>query len=112
MIVARGTTEAAGEGTSGAIANLVAAQIAGSGSIGDVYSATYVDPLYPISVSDDISDTINLIEKYVDACWSSSRIVLIGFSQGAEVISDTLAGGIDKPAPIAAPYAQYSSSQG
>jgi len=107
MIVARGSDEDPGEGKPGEVATAVAAQIPGSGSVAVDYPASIIDPIYPSSVSDGIKDTINKIHAYVDACGSASRIVLIGYSQGGNVVTDTLAGGVDKPAPIATSYSQY-----
>lgn len=107
MIVARGTDEAAGEGVASAVASLVAGQIADSGSVAVDYPASALDPIYPDSVTDGINDAISLIEDYVNACGDSSRIALIGFSQGGNVMTDALAGGVDKPTPIGAPYTDY-----
>ncbi|TVY86258.1 Acetylxylan esterase, partial [Lachnellula willkommii] len=55
----------------------------------------------PESVTDGINAMITLIEDYIGNC-SSGNIVLTGFSQGAEVVTDTLAGGVDKPDPLSA----------
>lgn len=108
MIVARGSEEDAGEGKPGAVADAVAAQIPDSASVAVDYPASIADPIYPASVSDGITDTINKIQAYADACGPASKIVLIGFSQGGNVMTDVLAGGVDKPNPIDPSYAQYS----
>lgn len=109
MIVARGSDEAPGEGAPGAVASLVASQLPGSGSVAVNYPASIIDPLYPESVSDGITDTINKIQAYVNACGSQSRIALIGYSQGGNVMTDVLAGGVAKPTPISNQYSQYST---
>lgn len=108
MIVARGTTEDPGEGKPQQVSDLVEAAIPGSFSVAVDYPATALDPPYPVSVGDGITDTINKIHEYVDACGSDSRIVLIGYSQGGNVMTDVLAGGVAKPDVLEAEYAQYS----
>ena len=59
-------------------------------------------------MNDGIEDTKTKIQDYVTACGSASRIALVGYSQGGNVMTDTLAGGTGKPDPIAQEYAQYS----
>lgn len=106
MIVARGSTEAAGEGKPGAVADLIAARVPGSASVAVNYPATLDN--YPSSVTAGINDAKAKVQSYVDACGDSSRIVLIGYSQGGNVMTDLLAGGVDKPAPLDDYYSQYS----
>lgn len=110
MIVARGSNEAPGEGKPGAVADAIAARVPGSTSVAVDYPATIISSSseYPESVTDGINDTKTKIQNYVNACGSSSRIVLIGYSQGGNVMTDVLAGGVDKPDPITSEYAQYS----
>lgn len=107
MIVARGSDEDPGEGKPGMVADLVAAALPGSGSVAVDYPASITDPLYPDSVTDGINDAISKINAYIDACGSAARIVLIGFSQGGNVMTDVLAGGVAKPDPIPASTAAY-----
>ena len=109
MIVARGSTEDPGEGAPGVVADAVAAKIPDSASVAVDYPASLVDPPYPDSVSDGITDTINKIHAYVDACGSASNIVLIGYSQGGNIMTDVLAGGVAKPDALDPSYAQYSA---
>ncbi|PPJ58689.1 hypothetical protein CBER1_03984 [Cercospora berteroae] len=108
VLVARGSNQPVGEGTVGPVANLVEAQVAGSYSHAIDYPATIIalDSNYVTSVVDGIEDTKQSIEDYVAACGSNSRIALIGYSQGGNVMTDTLAGGTGKPAPIAEQYRQ------
>lgn len=111
IIVARGSNEDPGEGAPGVVATLIKNAIPDSASVAVDYPASIIstsDPLYPKSVSDGITDTINKIHAYVDACGSSSRIVLLGYSQGGNVMTDVLAGGVFKPDPIESSYGQYS----
>ena len=79
MIVARGSNEAPGEGKPGQVADMIAAQVPDSASVAVDYPATIIssDTEYPESVTDGINDTKTKIQNYVDACGSSSRIVLI-----------------------------------
>jgi acetylxylan esterase len=109
MIVGRGTDEDPGEGKPGDVADAVAAQIPNSGSVAVDYPASALDPPYPTSVVDGINNAIGLVQDYVNACGSASRIVLIGFSQGGNVMTDMLAGGVDKPTPLTTDYTQYST---
>ncbi|GIZ46447.1 hypothetical protein CKM354_000957300 [Cercospora kikuchii] len=108
ILVARGSNQPVGEGTVGPVANLVEAQVAGSYSHAIDYPATIIalDSNYITSVVDGIEDTKQSIEDYVAACGPNSRIALIGYSQGGNVMTDTLAGGTGKPAPIAEQYRQ------
>ncbi|GAP84590.1 putative carbohydrate esterase family 5 protein [Rosellinia necatrix] len=105
MIAARGSGEDPGEGPLSMVTSMVKAMVPGSVSVAVDYPATiYGDDLYPSSVSKGITDTINKIQAYVAACGSSSRIVLLGFSQGGNVMTDVLAGGVLKPAPLSETY--------
>ncbi|KAK4495452.1 hypothetical protein PRZ48_013783 [Zasmidium cellare] len=108
IIVARGSNEAPGEGKPGQVADLIEQMVPGSYSVAVDYPATIIadDSSYPSSVTDGINDTENKIKSYVAACGSDSRIVLVGYSQGGNVMTDVLAGGVDKPAPIGEQYRQ------
>lgn len=108
LIVARGSNEDPGEGKPGMVADLVETMIPGSGSVAVDYPASIVDPLYPDSVGQGIDDTIAKITAYVDACGAASRIALVGYSQGGNVMTDALAGGVAKPDPLSTAYSQYS----
>lgn len=106
IIAARGSNEAAGEGKVGQVASAVAAQVPGSYSVAVDYPATLTS--YPSSVSSGITAAKQLVQDYVDTCGDSSRIILLGYSQGGNVMTDLLAGGVDKPDPLDSYYAQYS----
>lgn len=71
-------------------------------------SATRTDSNYFTSVNDGIEDTKTKIQEYVAACGTASRIVLLGYSQGGNVMTDTLAGGTGKPDAIGDEYRPYS----
>ncbi|PMB65997.1 Acetylxylan esterase 2 [Beauveria bassiana] len=115
LIVARGTGEAVGEGKPGQVADLVAKRVPGSASVAVDYPATAIKrrssssssvssvfsrALYPFSVARGINDTKKKIQDYVAQCGNSSKIALVGFSQGGNVMTDLLAGGVLKPAPL------------
>ncbi|ATY58965.1 acetyl xylan esterase [Cordyceps militaris] len=113
MLVARGTNEDAGEGVSAQVSALVAARVPGSASVAVDYPATALKHrrrsvvarvFYPASVSQGISDAKKKIQDYVAQCGDGSRIALIGFSQGGNVMTDLLAGGLLQPAPLDAKY--------
>lgn len=110
MIAARGSTEAPGEGPLVQITNAVKARVPNSASVAVDYPASiYDDGTYPVSVYEGISDTISKVHDYVAACGSSSKIVLLGFSQGGNVMTDALAGGVLKPDPLTSAYTKYST---
>ncbi|KAM3422979.1 hypothetical protein BST61_g458 [Cercospora zeina] len=106
ILVARGSNQPEGEGTVGPVANLVEAKVAGSYSQGIDYPASIIalDSNYITSVVDGIEDTKKKIQDYVAACGADSRIALIGYSQGGNVMTDTLAGGTGKPDAIDEQY--------
>ncbi|KAJ3493678.1 hypothetical protein NLG97_g4586 [Lecanicillium saksenae] len=102
MIVARGTGEAAGEGKPGQVADMVAARVPGSASVAVDYPASAIKKrdLYPASVTKGINDTKKKIQDYVAQCGDNSKIALIGYSQGGNVMTDMLVGGVMKPDPL------------
>lgn len=111
IIVARGTNEAPGQGKTSQVAQMVADRVPGSISVAVDYPATALKrkrDLYPVSVSKGIEDTISKIHNYVADCGDGSKIVLMGWSQGGNVMTDTLAGGRSKPDPIGEEYRKYS----
>jgi hypothetical protein len=105
IIGVRGTDEDAGYGSVASVVSSVLAAIPGSAGVALDYPASWLDPLYPESVTDGINTLIGLVENYADSC--SGDIVLVGFSQGANVITDALAGGVDKPTPLTASYINH-----
>jgi hypothetical protein len=109
IIVARGSNEAAGEGKPGQVATLIKQRVPNSVSVAVNYPATLTS--YPDSVTAGIQDTISKIQDYVNTCGSGSRIALLGYSQGGNVMTDVLAGGVDKPAPLSDKYRRNSKSQ-
>jgi acetylxylan esterase len=108
VIVARASGEAPGEGIIGEVAKNVTAAIPGSDSIPVPYPATFGD--YFASETYGVGNMTNVITSYVDAC-PDAKLVLLGYSQGAQVLLDTLCGQSevifqDKNAPLADKYAK------
>lgn len=99
IISARGSNEDAGEGKLGQVSTLIKNAVAGSTSVAVDYPAAIIslNSIYPESVNDGITDTMNKIQAYVGTCGSSSKIVLLGYSQGGNVMTDLLAGGFNTP---------------
>ncbi len=106
VIGVRGTDEPAGYGSVASVVSSVLAAIPGSAGVALDYPASYLDPLYPESVTDGINSLIGLVEDYANNC--DGDIVLVGFSQGGNVITDALAGGVDKPTPLTESYVNHS----
>ncbi|KAL1890886.1 hypothetical protein Sste5346_008027 [Sporothrix stenoceras] len=108
VIGARGSEEAAGYGSVASVVSGVLAAIPNSRGIALDYPASVLDPLYDDFVTGGINTLISLVESYASSC--SGNIVLVSFSQGANVITDALAGGVLKPTPLSASYASHISA--
>lgn len=108
VIGARGTDEDPGFGSTASVVTSVLAAIPGSGSVALDYPASVLDPLYPSSVSKGINAMISLINTYTSSC--PGNVVVVGFSQGGNVITDMLAGGVAKPDPLPASVVKRSES--
>ncbi|GAA5924674.1 hypothetical protein JCM10213_000412 [Rhodosporidiobolus nylandii] len=89
IIVARASTEPAGEGIIGQVATLVKNQVPGSSSEAISYPAT----LYPYlsSEAQGVSAMTSAIESYAQRC-PDSKIVLMGYSRKLPVVGDSLCG--------------------
>lgn len=136
MIVARASTESPGIG--GLLAPVVAGieeYLPGSDSVGVDYPALLSSYAASISIGVSstffrhglspclcspakhlmrltaVTDTTKLIEEYVKSC-PSSKIVLLGYSQGAQVIGDTICGtsssGFEATSALASKYSENS----
>lgn len=89
IIVARASTEAAGTGIIGSVAESIMSQVSGSTITAVDYPAT----LEPYISSEDTGTAAmtKLVTDYVDAC-PTGKVVLMGYSQGAQVTGDTVCG--------------------
>lgn len=113
ILHARGSTESEADDATLPVVNRILDAIPNSSEQDVEYPATIIadDSFYSTSVADGIDDIISKIKNYVDTCGSSSRIVLVGYSQGGNVISSALAGGIVHPIPLSLSYKKNSESR-
>lgn len=110
IIAARGTGEAPGEGAIGSLASDIVARIPGSDSVALAYPASVL-PSYEMSEGSGTKNMTMYIQQYVASC-PNTKIVLLGYSQGAEVAMDTICGttssGFAATAPLASQYGSHS----
>ncbi|KAH8696174.1 cutinase [Talaromyces proteolyticus] len=90
LFVARGTTESPGDGSIGSLAQLVINAHSGATQEAINYPASSY-PTYIDDVSTGITAVTNQFTKYTSSC-PNSTLVLIGYSQGAQIILDALCG--------------------
>ena len=91
IITARASTEAPGEGITGALVDQIVSSSKQTVSRASVtYPATLTN--YPSSSSQGVAALTQQLTAQVQAC-PSQKIVLAGYSQGAHVILDVLGGG-------------------
>ncbi|TDZ37459.1 Acetylxylan esterase 2 [Colletotrichum spinosum] len=91
LIVARGTTEPAGTGRIGSVADGVVAAVPGSQIAPVDYPAVFVP--YDGSVENGTNAMKLQLTQYNSRC-PNSKVALVGFSQGAQIVGDTLCGSI------------------
>ncbi|EME47060.1 carbohydrate esterase family 5 protein, partial [Dothistroma septosporum NZE10] len=106
IIVARASLEVLGYGIIGAVKDNVLKAVPGSTAEYVVYPATLTD--YFNSESDGVVAMRKLIDAYVAKC-ANAPLVLMGYSQGAQVTADSLVGqqvvafpansSVDQPLP-------------
>ncbi|KAK4631028.1 Acetylxylan esterase [Fulvia fulva] len=89
IIVARASVEALGYGIIGQVKDNVLKQVPGSTAEFVVYPATLND--YFNSETDGVVGMRKLIDAYVAKC-ANAPLVLMGYSQGAQVTADSLVG--------------------
>lgn len=116
IIAARGSTEPAGTpGNLASFVTLIKGKVHQSHNVSVDYPADNSSGgAYVNSVAIGVNATQKLIQTYVKRCGSASRIALLGFSQGAQVMSDLL-GGTSTNAPLAdkyRPYRKYTPAAG
>lgn len=110
ILHARGSTETEAEDATLPVVAEIMAAVPNSAEQDIEYPAVIIsdDSFYSSSVRDGINDLISKIEAYVSACGVGSQIVLLGYSQGGNVISSALAGGLVHPVPLGMSYRKYS----
>ncbi|KAF4631638.1 hypothetical protein G7Y89_g6501 [Cudoniella acicularis] len=89
IIVARASAEQPGQGIIGAVATQVQQTVPRSDSEAVDYPATLTD--YPASEGSGVAAMRQLIQSYTERCLSS-KIALLGYSQGAQVAGDVMCG--------------------
>lgn len=89
MIIARASLEAPGPGVIGGVATQVVQQLPGSDMVSVDYPATLTD--YPTSEASGVTAMTTLLTGYASRC-PDSKIVMMGYSQGAQVAADVLCG--------------------
>lgn len=89
LIVARGSTEPKGLGRIGVVAGNVTDEIPGSTVSAVDYPATF--DAYFASVNMGVAAMSAMIASYIIAC-PSSKIALLGYSQGGQVAMDVVCG--------------------
>ncbi|UKZ86298.1 uncharacterized protein TrAFT101_002135 [Trichoderma asperellum] len=94
MVVARGTEEPAGTGVTGNLTSQIAAKVPGSQVVAVDYPATFDD--YEGSEGKGVQDMQKLLNAYGQAC-PDNKIAILGYSQGAQVSSDSVCGGGGSP---------------
>ncbi|EGP84388.1 cutinase, partial [Zymoseptoria tritici IPO323] len=91
IIVARASQEPLGYGTIGMVKDKVIAANSASNAEYVVYPATLAG--YPTSESEGVTGMKELVEAYLAKdCPGNAPIVLMGYSQGAQVVSDYISG--------------------
>lgn len=114
ILWARGSYENYTNSTLLPLINYIQFATAGSSSA-IIYDATIVatpeSASNQQSVAQGVNNTILQIKQYVAQCGSASRIVLAGYSQGGQVMTDTLVGGAFEPNGIDSSYRKYSQLQ-
>ncbi|PON25811.1 hypothetical protein TGAM01_v205248 [Trichoderma gamsii] len=94
MVVARGSEEAPGTGVTGNLTSQIAAKVPGSQVAAVDYPATLND--YESSEGKGVQAMQKLLNAYGQAC-PDSKIAILGYSQGAQVSSDSVCGGAGNP---------------
>lgn len=92
IIAARGTGEEEGPGISGELADRVIEQINGSEVDGLDYPASIADPDYFSSATEGADEMREVVRQYAEDC-PDTKIVIIGYSQGAQVATNAFCGG-------------------
>lgn len=109
MIIARASTESPGPGIIGAVATMVQSSVPGSDSEAVDYPATLTD--YVASEASGVAGMQKLIESYAARC-PTSKIALLGYSQGAQVAGDIMCGtseaNFNSTPPLSAELAKNS----
>ncbi|TFB05138.1 hypothetical protein CCMA1212_003151 [Trichoderma ghanense] len=94
MVVARGSEEPAGTGVTGNLTSQIAARVPDSQVVAVDYPASFDD--YEASEGDGVKAMQQVLNSYGEAC-PGNKIAVLGYSQGAQVATDTICGGAGDP---------------
>lgn len=94
IVTARASTEQPGEGVIGSLAKLIQDNNQGVTRDNVQYPATLKE--YASSSSKGTAALTKQLTNYTEAC-PNSKVVLLGYSQGAHVIGDVMCGGGEAP---------------
>ena len=106
IIAARGSTEPQGEGPLQNVSALIEQSIPGSTDAAVVYPAELVP--YESSEESGVTNMTQMLTSYVQQC-PNSKVVLLGYSQGGQIVGDVLGGGSYGGTPPI-DYATYSKN--
>ncbi|RGP74881.1 acetylxylan esterase 2 [Fusarium longipes] len=109
IIAVRGSLEPQGPGKIGKIANKIAERIPDSDIEALVYPALY-EPDYVESQTEGVTAMTKLVNNYVKKC-PNTKIVILGYSQGAHVTMDVMCGASSKGFPSTMPQPDYIAKQ-
>lgn len=90
ILVSRASAESPGTGLLGPVASAVASACPGSDVVANPYPATLAE--YVGSEAAGVDDLARLVREYRACCPGAGRLVLLGYSQGAQVTADFLCG--------------------
>ena len=91
MLVARGTSEEAGPGITGVIAERIADRIDDSAIVAVDYPATITDPIYTVSVNNGTDLILAAVKSYAESC-PDGKLAVFGYSQGAQITENAFCG--------------------
>lgn len=92
MIVARASLEAPGQGILANVSSRITEQLPGSNAVAVDYPATLNN--YQSSEGQGVAAMMMLVTSYASQC-PNSKMVLMGYSQGAQVAADVLCGTME-----------------
>ncbi|KAM5355317.1 hypothetical protein ACJ41O_001963 [Fusarium nematophilum] len=104
IIVVRGSLESQGPGIMGEVADKVLEGIPGSDMESLVYPALY-DPYVP-SQTEGVKAMGKLVRGYAKKC-PRTKVVILGYSQGAHITMDTMCGASSDGFPETMPQLSY-----
>ncbi|KAF2756878.1 cutinase, partial [Pseudovirgaria hyperparasitica] len=110
VIVARASGEKPGYGILGPVKDEILSRVPDSTATAVSYPATITDPPYTESEPEGVGNMTELVKAYGDAC-PDGRMVLMGYSQGAQVVGDVLLGNKIDFFPITQPIDEKYRNQ-